>query len=267
MPMARKQQAEFEPEFEPELSSGSVHEPERVARETIRQDAGGPARINVRRLRGEARVATRINAVLHEGRSFHPTLIVNVSRSGAGLAGPVSAMPGDLVAVQLLDGRTLPAHVRWRAGGRCGLEFLQKLEEDDQLLDGVPTRRGAGRPPSPKREQAEEAATGVSGIAAVARSEGRMVREVAMETTSRRLASSPMQEGMAGQHLGQRAMETIAMVSAALVNASCWTAAGILAFGMQPGHSLWVLATCVGATTLGGLMVLGNLREAPPLQE
>jgi hypothetical protein len=90
----------------------------------------------VRTLRQEHRMRTQIRALLYAGRRFQTTTISDLSRSGAGIDAASGVLPGDLVALQLLDGRAIAGQVRWWLAGRCGIAFLEPLKDVADIVAG-----------------------------------------------------------------------------------------------------------------------------------
>ncbi len=90
----------------------------------------------VRTLRQEHRMRTQIRALLYAGRRFQTTTISDLSRSGAGIDAASGVLPGDLVALQLLDGRAIAGQVRWWLAGRCGIAFLEPLKDVIDIVAG-----------------------------------------------------------------------------------------------------------------------------------
>ena len=84
--------------------------------------------------RKHTRYSVRIRALLYYRNHFKTITIVNISSGGARIEGVGGLMPGDQVELSLLNGRRLPATVRWWLMGGCGLEFKHALASDDQLF-------------------------------------------------------------------------------------------------------------------------------------
>lgn len=110
----------------------------RQAARQIDDDAGS----SVRRLRSHERYGVNIRALLHLRDRFQTTTIRDVSIGGACLDGAYAVVPGDRIILQLNNGRTLNAAVKWWACGRCGIAFENALMANDPILiEGATGRR------------------------------------------------------------------------------------------------------------------------------
>ena len=105
---------------------------------------------NIRRLRSDAREGIHLEAVLcHRGR-IERTIISDISRYGAGIQGNHAVKPGELVTIQVVNGRQFEARVRWKTQDRCGLELLQPLQslkDLNAIIDTSLTAPPAAAPP------------------------------------------------------------------------------------------------------------------------
>ena len=84
--------------------------------------------------RRSTRSSVQIDAVLHAAQSSQTVTITNLAPEGVGLHVAVGLMPGDVVEIELKNGRMLPGEVVWRLMGSCGIHFSEPLSEDDPLL-------------------------------------------------------------------------------------------------------------------------------------
>jgi hypothetical protein len=94
----------------------------------------GDAGSTIRRLRTHERYSVNIRALLHLRDRFQTTTIRDVSIGGACLEGAYAVVPGDRIVLQLNNGRTLNAAVKWWACGRCGIAFEDVLLASDPIL-------------------------------------------------------------------------------------------------------------------------------------
>ena len=94
----------------------------------------GDAGSTVRRLRTHERYSVNIRALLHLRDRFQTTTIRDVSIGGACLEGAYAVVPGDRIVLQLNNGRTFNATVKWWACGRCGIAFENALVASDPIL-------------------------------------------------------------------------------------------------------------------------------------
>lgn len=102
------------------------------------------------RLRREERTPIRVHAILHVAPSFQPTVITDISRSGAGLDGANGVFPGARVRIELLSGEACEGIVRWWQNGRCGVQFATPLTTEGAFQVAI-ARRTAKRRPEPDR--------------------------------------------------------------------------------------------------------------------
>jgi hypothetical protein len=80
------------------------------------------------------RVETDIPAILHVRGHFRGVTIRNLAPGGASLAGGFALFRGDVVEVELLNGRRLAGSIAWSMGHRCGVAFTETLDVSDPLL-------------------------------------------------------------------------------------------------------------------------------------
>jgi len=119
--------------------SAEAVESGRQAARYIDGETGGST---VRRLRSHERYCVNIKALLHLRDRFQTTKIRDVSIGGACLEGAYAVAPGDRIVLQLNNGRTLNAAVKWWACGRCGIAFENALMANDPILiEGATGRR------------------------------------------------------------------------------------------------------------------------------
>ncbi len=101
---------------------------EAAAESAVAKDQSG------RQRRCEERIPVRIRGLLYHGGNYQTTIIDNISPRGVGLVGAMGIVPGDNIAIQLLNGRELSGKVMWWLADRCGIAFHQPLAESDPLL-------------------------------------------------------------------------------------------------------------------------------------
>ena len=88
----------------------------------------------IRVLRARRRISVQLDAeLLSEGRC-QSTIVCDVSRYGAGLAGVLNVRKGEFVALRLPGGQIIQGNVRWHHGNRCGIAFFEPLAEDAPLM-------------------------------------------------------------------------------------------------------------------------------------
>ena len=88
----------------------------------------------IRVLRARRRISVQLDAeLLSEGRC-QSTLVCDVSRYGAGLAGVLNVRKGEFVALKLPGGQIIQGNVRWHRGNRCGIAFFEPLAEDAPVM-------------------------------------------------------------------------------------------------------------------------------------
>ncbi len=106
----------------------------KTARDVELQTEGGPVKVILQRRR-EERIPVKIRGLLYHGGNYQTTIIEDISVHGAGLTGAMGIVPGDNIAVQLLNGRELSGEVKWWLADRCGIVFHRPLDPADPLLN------------------------------------------------------------------------------------------------------------------------------------
>lgn len=71
-------------------------------------------------------------------------VLTDISRCGAGVVGSFNVQTGDLVELQFVDGRIVPARVRWRKSERFGVVFTDALAPQGHLDCAVQSQPSAG---------------------------------------------------------------------------------------------------------------------------
>ena len=91
--------------------------------------------LNVRRLRFHGRIEVSIRArVLVDGVRL-PVEIRNISRSGAGIRGSLRLPLDGVLSLELPDGRSISALLRWSRSGFFGVQFVECLSQSDPLFE------------------------------------------------------------------------------------------------------------------------------------
>jgi len=80
---------------------------------------------------------TKMRALLHFRARFQSVLIRDVSHGGMKLERAFGLMPGDIVMIELLSGRTFLGKVIWSVAPFCGLAFEKTLDQHDPLLNAA----------------------------------------------------------------------------------------------------------------------------------
>lgn len=80
------------------------------------------------------RIQVQIAAYLHAADEIQETVITDLSIDGAGLDGAIAISTGDLVEIELINGRRIPGLVIWRLMGSCGIQFSAPLSPNDSIF-------------------------------------------------------------------------------------------------------------------------------------
>ncbi len=84
--------------------------------------------------RQSSRRSVQIEARLHTADSCQPVTITDLATDGAGVHVAIGLAPGDVVALEFMNGRRLAGEIVWRLMGSCGIVFSESLSADDPLL-------------------------------------------------------------------------------------------------------------------------------------
>lgn len=84
--------------------------------------------------RRSSRRSVQIAAMLHTAQCSQAVTVTDLGPDGAGLHVALGLAPGDVVALELMNGRKLSGEIVWRLMGSCGIHFSEALSEDDPLL-------------------------------------------------------------------------------------------------------------------------------------
>jgi hypothetical protein len=91
----------------------------------------------VRQLRRSPRARVDLAVRIADQRGDLSGRMIDISRTGAGIAVSHAYLPGDSLRLELNSGRMIDASVRWSAPGRLGVRFVETLASEDPLLAGL----------------------------------------------------------------------------------------------------------------------------------
>lgn len=84
----------------------------------------------------DIRVDLVAEAIIANTRSVERVLVRNISQSGLGLDGAQQLKPSELVEIRLShSSRRLAGRVVWKVGNKAGVEFIERLDDKDTLLN------------------------------------------------------------------------------------------------------------------------------------